>query len=1191
MRINFIYFLFLFISLNVNSQEVTHKHSIHHSFIENKGQWNENVLFKSHFDGGNLWVEQHRLLFHLQDFGSLYEAHVSMGKQKKQSTEVPQSIVYLNFLNSNDVSEIETFFPSSNYYNYFLGNKKENWATNVRGYGEAIMKDLYDGIDFKIIEQKEQLKYEFHVKPMQDPNLIRLQYRGHEKLSLNKKGDLIIKSSLGEIIEQKPYAYQIVNGRIREVTCEFVVDEDRVRFKLGKYNPNATLVIDPVLIFATYSGSPSDNFGMTATYAHDGSAYSGGTVFGNAYPTPAASYDTVANLPPVYGVSYGVTDVFISKYSPDGTQMLWTCFLGGGNDTIGTETVHSLIADENDNLYLFGATSSIDFPIQNGYQSVHGGGVAGANFYFNGVFYKDYGTDIYVAKLSSDGLNLLGSTYLGGSDNDGVNYSKFVTYNSVAAYDSLTPNYGDQFRGEIMIDSVGNCLVATCSQSSDFPILNAFQNSNAGRQDGVIFKLSSDLSSLMWSSYFGGAENDACYSVKIDSKHNVLFSGGTSSNNIPNLGTGWKNVYQGGKTDGFVAKLAPDGASVIGSTYLGDTLSDQAYFVELDRIDRVYVLGQSFGGLFPVINATFVNPNSSQFILRLDETLATPLNSTVFGNGGYNPNISPSAFLVDICGNIYVSGWGANILQSTPLNGMSVTSDALYATPPNGFDFYIMAMDNQFSNLIYGSYFGEPGTIEEHVDGGTSRFDKNGVIYQSVCGACGTSTGGSVTTPSAWSQTDLSTNCNNLVFKFDFEIIPSAEFTVDNAVGCRPFSVNFTNTSNVTDTYLWDFGNNDTTSVIYEPIKLYDSVGVFQVYLYVTDSACLLSDTAEITINVYDSLQLSTTADVVICSPVSTSMTAFTNGSGNQFIWSSNSGFTDTLNLNIADSVFTTTPVGNMTYYVKISNGGCSMIDSVNVQVTNSSLILSANDSICVGDQTTVTATSSNQSITFNNFVWSNDSIIVSPSTSSSVIVDPLVSQYVYVSATSSSGCIATDSIQIHVGHVPQSLVSATASDYTVPIGGTTTLLGNPSGYSYQWLPTAGLSSPNSLNTDAEMQKTTLFTFLVSDGICTKSDTVLVQVYDFQCDDPNLFVPNAFTPNGDGENDVLYVRGEAIKEMVFRIYDRWGELIFESYERPFGWDGTYKGKMMNPDVYDYYLKVTCIDNVESIVKGNVTLIR
>ena len=190
--------------------------------------------------------------------------------------------------------------------------------------------------------------------------------------------------------------------------------------------------------------------------------------------------------------------------------MIWTTFLGGGDATQGTETANSLICDTDNNVYIYGATSSLDFPIVNGYQSTHSGGT-NAQFYFNGVYFTGVGTDIFVSKISANGQNLIGSTYVGGTENDGINYKVTSgTYNSVAAYDSLTFNYGDQFRGEIMLDSVNNILIASCTRSTDFPTVSPFQATNAGMQDGVIFKLNSDLSSLQFSSYYGGTNNDAC---------------------------------------------------------------------------------------------------------------------------------------------------------------------------------------------------------------------------------------------------------------------------------------------------------------------------------------------------------------------------------------------------------------------------------------------------------------------------------------------------------------------------------------------------------------------------------------------------------------------------------------------------------------------------------------------------------
>ena len=1182
--------LFFLVGFSTLAQEIEHDHSLQHAFIENGGQWNKNILFKANFQGGNLWVEQGKMMFHLQDFSKLQENHANP-KDGVDVSEYNQTVLHVNFLGSNTVKSIKKSEPTNAYYNYFIGNDKSKWASNVRGYGEAILEEFYDGIDLKLIEQHEQLKYEFHVKPGIDPGIIKLDYVGHEKIKVKKNGDLVLSTKLGEIIEEKPYAYQIINGRIVDVDCSFELVDDKVKFALGKYSPHAILVIDPILVFATYSGSVTDNFGMTATYGYDGTAYSAGIVYGNAYPTPdPLAYQVVSNIT-VADVATVTTDAFISKYSADGVNMLWTTFVGGGDNTYGTETSNSLICDKQNNVYLYGVTSSDDFPIVGGYQPSFGGGTT-LSINFNGTNFQNDGTDIFIAKISANGQNLMGSTYMGGSENDGVNYKlSSGIYNSVAAYDSLTTNYGDQFRGEIMLDSLGNCIVASCSRSSNFPVLNAFQPANSGKQDGVIFKLSSNLGALQWSSYYGGSENDACYTVKIDSSNNILFGGGTCSSDLPFMGAGWQAVYNGGITDGFVAKLNGAGTTVTNATYLGTNDYDQAFFIEIDRNDNVFVLGQSRGGNFPVINSLFVNPGSSQFVIKLDPTLSVALNSTVFGNGNSDINISPAAFLVDICGNMYISGWGANILQGVPLNGMPVTpATAFQATAPNGFDFYLLVIERDFGgpNPLYGTYIGG-SAAQEHVDGGTSRFDKNGVVYQSVCGGCG---GNSdfPTSPGAWSSSNLSSNCNNLVFKFDFELIPDAEFTADNNIGCAPFTVAFDNFSTQSDSYLWDFGNGDTSTVIFEPTITYDTPGIYSVFLYVTDSICLRTDTAELVITVTDSLELSVTPNQELCQSTPTTLTAFTNGTGTSFVWSSNINFSDTLNSPLTDSTITVTPTGASTYYVQASNPGCSLIDSVLVDFIGSSLIIDGNDSICLGGQTVFTASSSNPSVTFT-YVWTPTSMIVGGNTSSSVTVQPTSTQYLYVTASSNTGCIISDSIQIFVGNIPSASVQATASEYSVAEGSLVTLYGEPSGYAYSWLPDESLSSPNSQQTEAIVDQSTVYTFFVTDGICSRFDTVLVKTFTFICGEPFLYVPNAFSPNGDMDNDVLYVRGNLIKEMTFRVYDRWGELVFESFDRLDGWDGKFRDKLLDPDTYDYYLKVTCIDDVESIIKGNVTLLR
>jgi gliding motility-associated-like protein len=1184
----FILTIFSCVFLGISAQEIEHQHSIHHAFIENKGQWDKNILFKSHFQGGNLWVQQGKLLFHLQDYSQFQKAHGNPLYTENSNT-FKQDVVHLNFAGANEITSISKGKPTAEYYNYFIGNNQSKWASDVHGFNEATLHNLYNGINLKLIEENEQLKYEFHVAPMANPALIQLDYAGQQKISIDKEGNLIVTSKLGNIRENKPYAYQIINGKIKNVNCAFEIIDNKVQFKLGNYDSKIPLVIDPILVFATYAGSVTDNFGMTATYGYDATAYSAGTIYGNVYPTPDPNaYDINSNFTVPNVVNSVTTDAFVSKYSQDGTTMIWTTFLGGGDDTQGTETSNSLICDKQNNLYIYGVTSSTDFPIQGGYQASHGGGTS-LFISSNGANFGTTGTDIYVAKFSANGQNLMASTYMGGSLNDGVNYNIFGGNYPANAYDSLTTNYGDQFRGEIMLDSSNNVLVASCTRSTNFPVANAVQANNAGMQDGVIFKLNNTLSNLMFSTYIGGSKNDACYSIKIDSSYNMVFSGGTCSSNLPATAGGWQNAYNGGISDGFVGKLNPAGSILQRISYLGTSNYDQAFFVEIDRSDNIFVLGQSRGGNFPVLNAAFSNPGSAQFIIKLSPNLTTLLNSTVFGNGNADINISPSAFLVDYCGNIYVSGWGANLLLNTPLTGMAVTADAFQAAAPNGFDFYLMVINRTFSTLLYGSYLG--GTqAREHVDGGTSRFDKNGIVYQSVCGGCG-GVSDFPTTTNAWSNSNLSTNCNNIIFKFDFEITPDAQFTVDQTSGCAALEITFENTSSSTDSFLWIYGDGNVDSTTVNPTITYINPGVYDVYLYVTDSVCQITDTALVIITVFDSLLVDVPDAIQLCVPIELTLTGNSFGTADSFLWSSNNQFTDQLNTTLNDSTLTITPQGSTIYYFQASNADCSIYDSVIVSFTSSLLLLSGDSTLCAGDQTQITVTNQNPSINFT-YVWSPSSIISSQPNETTVIVNPPATQYLYVTASASNGCLIEDSILISVSDLGNIPVVATASEYIVVEGTTVTLTGTPSaGYNITWTPITGVSNPSIAQTTANMTSTTLFNYSVTDGICLKSDTVLVKVLEFVCGDPFVYIPNAFSPNKDGDNDVLYVRGILVDQMIFRIFDRWGEMVFESNNPANGWDGSFKGKFCDPDVYDYYLDVTCIDGQKNLIKGNITLLK
>jgi hypothetical protein len=242
-----------------------------------------------------------------------------------------------------------------------------------------------------------------------------------------QEGVLQIKTSVNTISETRPYTYQTSNGQQKEVASAFVLKDNIIQFDFPKgYNKNLPLVIDPYLVFSTYSGSFTDNWGFTATYDADGNLYSGGIDFGNRFPATIGTFQFQFA---------GYIDVAILKYSPDGRRLLFATYLGGA----GAEVPHSMIVNSSNELIIMGTTSSENFPTSdNAYDRSFN---MGDNITpMGGVSYL-LGSDLFLSKLNSMGNILEGSTFLGGSRNDGINVAT-----------NVTRSYGDEFRGEVNID-------------------------------------------------------------------------------------------------------------------------------------------------------------------------------------------------------------------------------------------------------------------------------------------------------------------------------------------------------------------------------------------------------------------------------------------------------------------------------------------------------------------------------------------------------------------------------------------------------------------------------------------------------------------------------------------------------------------------------------------------------------------
>lgn len=811
-------------------------------FIENAGQWEKEVLYKADLAGGWLFLEQDQLTYLFLEshtHGHGVGAHNNKQHLHHDETKIKGHTYRSKWIGSNKYTEIQAEQSYDHHLNYFLGNEQKKWKSKVTPWKNVVYRNIYDHIDFKIYSHGSTLKSDYIVRQGGDPSQIKVEYDGVSSIKIDKTGRLHISTSVNEVYEFAPYSYQYIHGELKEIKSAYALTSNQLSFVFPEgYDTSEVLIIDPTLVFSTYSGSISDNWGASSTHDSKGNMYLGGISRGVSYPVTVGAFQTTYGGASSSGTSVGC-DVVITKFTADGTKQLYSTFLGGRSN----ELLSSLYSTGKDELILLMATSSNDFPIgSHPYQSQFRGG---SNVTMMGSIIFPNGSDIAVVKLSEDGTALIGGTYYGGTANDGLNLGAQLNY-----------NYGDESRGDIAVDKNGNIYIVSSTTSTNLTgTARSLQPTRRGDYDGLLVKFNENLSQIHWATYYGGLSADAAYSIQLDSEENIYISGGTRSNSLPGTANGLNATYRGGLADGYIAKISNDGTQVLAATYLGTSQHDQAHIIDLDKDDNVYVFGQSLGS-YPVSSGVYSNPGSKQFIHKLSPDLRTTIFSTVFGRPNYQYiNISPTAFMVDVCENIYAVGWGGESNQNINrligyTNGMPVTPDA-FMTTTDGSDFYLINLSKDAQSLIYASYFGEPGA-NDHVDGGTSRFDKNGIVYQSVCASCSGRNGFPVT-PDAYGTSNLSINCNMAGFKFRFNIEAMQIIQIDAQPdkNCLPLTKSFSYTSTQPGTiFSWEFGDGESSQQQF-PSHTYQEPGTYQVkFTLINPDNCNPIDSAFLTVNI-----------------------------------------------------------------------------------------------------------------------------------------------------------------------------------------------------------------------------------------------------------------------------------------------------------------------------------------------------
>ena len=314
-------------------------------FETNIGQADRSVMF---------WTRLGGRVFELQRDGGFASSEGRGGSEPAAAS--------MKLLGANRTPRAEGRDPLRRRTHYFLGNDPKAWRTNVPHFRRIRYHEVYPGIDLDYYYRDGELEYDFIVVPGADPATIRLSFDGFDQISIDQKGDLVLRNAAGELRQHRPFIYQEFGGTKQEVTGRYHLSRgNTVSFTLAKYDPALPLVIDPRISMSTFIGGRSQDFAAAASVGPDGSVWVAGATQSTNFPVPPEQ--TRPSLP-------GLRATFLNRYDrqidPDGRSsrvLSETIFLGGTAGTLPDSIPVALEVDTDGNLYILGETTTTDFPL------------------------------------------------------------------------------------------------------------------------------------------------------------------------------------------------------------------------------------------------------------------------------------------------------------------------------------------------------------------------------------------------------------------------------------------------------------------------------------------------------------------------------------------------------------------------------------------------------------------------------------------------------------------------------------------------------------------------------------------------------------------------------------------------------------------------------------------------------------
>ena len=689
------------------------------AFVENLGQAPGGVLWQAKGAGFEASFSRDSFVLHL--FGAKPEAATGSAKPKSAGGENgglpkfsdPGRVLVteqrISLAGIGPQARIEPLEPLPGKMNFFRGNNSKRWVRGAATYARLRYKNVYPGIDLLFYSNQGTLEYDFVVAPGADPGSIRLRVEDGRPFRITEHGVLQVGEG-AEAVSHRPLLYQNMGSGKQAVEGKFIsLADNTVGFQFRGYDASRTLVIDPALMlsYSTYLGGPHDDESTGIAVDAQGNSYILGWSGSTTYPVSANAYQPERKLPGVL-----VNNMVVTKISPSGT-LLYSTFLGGSTG----ETSGGIVLDAAGNAYVTGTTKSADYPVTPGL--------------YQGTYPNGAPNSLVVSEISPDGSALVYSTFFGGSGGataatgggialyQGTLYfagsagpglpttagaylsqinsgqAAFVaTLNPAAVgpaqlvastyYGAANPAANSVLTGNggysMALDSSGNPWITGQTWTNNLPTTaNALQPalpalSTTCRTSGAnlnsaayIAKLSSNLGSLLYGSYFSGqttgAQVNACseygHLIALDPSGNVYLTGATASASFPTTSGVVQASYPGSNNYvGFVSKLSSDGTQKLWSSYLG---GNGGYtfptWLAIDTQGNPWVGGTTQGGSnFPISAVTYQNTQKGTANGHLTEFSSdgtqTPYSTYI---GGSLTDVVQS-FGFDAQNNIYVAG-------------------------------------------------------------------------------------------------------------------------------------------------------------------------------------------------------------------------------------------------------------------------------------------------------------------------------------------------------------------------------------------------------------------------------------------------------------------------------------------------------------------------------------------------------